>query len=96
MLTETIENTVVIADKGYDAQSFVETLERKKCTVVIPPRKNRKELTFYDEHLYKERHLVETSFGKIKHFRRLFSRFDKASSTFLGFLNFVGALIWLR
>ncbi|HJD67579.1 MAG TPA: IS5/IS1182 family transposase, partial [Rickettsia endosymbiont of Bembidion lapponicum] len=30
------------------------------------------------------------------HYRRIFSRFDKAGSVFLGFLNFVGALIWLR
>jgi hypothetical protein len=31
-----------------------------------------------------------------KHFRGIFSRFYKADQIFLGFLNFVGAFIWLR
>lgn len=49
-----------------------------------------------DWHTYKERHLIECFFNRIKHYRRLFSRFDKLSSRYLGFLNFVSALIWLR
>ena len=44
---------------------------------MIPPRKNRKEPREYDLHLYKERHLIECFFNKIKHYRRLFSRFEK-------------------
>ncbi|MDX2050059.1 MAG: IS5/IS1182 family transposase, partial [Rickettsiaceae bacterium] len=39
---------------------------------------------------------VECFFSKIKYFRRIFSRFDKTVKNFMGFLNFVGALIWLR
>ncbi|AZL16461.1 hypothetical protein EF513_05435 [Rickettsiales endosymbiont of Stachyamoeba lipophora] len=39
---------------------------------------------------------MECFFSKIKHFRRIFSRFDKSASIFLDFLNFVAALIWLR
>ena len=38
----------------------------------------------------------ECLIGKIKHYRRIFSRFDKLASRYLGFLQFVGALIWLR
>ena len=63
---------------------------------VIPPRSNRKELRGYDKHLYRERHLVECFIGKIKHYRRVFSRFEKLDSRYLGFLHFAGALIWLR
>ncbi|MEP7290670.1 MAG: IS5/IS1182 family transposase, partial [Chloroflexota bacterium] len=33
---------------------------------------------------------------KIKHFRRVFSRFDKLASRYLGFLHLVSTLIWLR
>ena len=43
----------------------------------------------YDKHIYKERHLIECFFGKIKYFRRIFSRFDKTVSSYLGFLQFV-------
>ncbi|NUX01517.1 transposase [Wolbachia endosymbiont of Madathamugadia hiepei] len=49
----------------------------------------------YDKHLYKERHLIECFFGKIKNFRGVFSRFDKTAEVFMGFLNFVGSFIWL-
>jgi transposase len=63
---------------------------------VIPPRSNRKEPRDYDQHRYRERHLIECFMGKIKHFRRIFSRFDKLDRSFLGFLGFVAALIWLR
>jgi transposase len=90
------KNNTLIADKGYDANSLVESLESKGCKVIIPPKKNRKNPRVYDEHIYKERHLIECFFGKIKHFRRIFSRFDKSADIFLSFLNFVGALIWLR
>ncbi len=50
----------------------------------------------YDHHLYKERHLVECFINKIKHYRRIFSRFDKLAQRYLGFLSLAGALIWLR
>lgn len=63
---------------------------------VIPPRTNRKEQREYDTHLYQERHVVECFIGKIKHYRRVFSRFDKLASRYLGFLQFAAALIWLR
>ena len=64
---------------------------------VIPPRSNRRKPHSYDEYLYREHHLVECFIGKIKHYRHIFSRFDKlAHNRYLGFLHFVGALIWLR
>ncbi len=50
----------------------------------------------YDRWLYRERHLVECFINKIKHFRRVFSRFEKLDSSYLGFLHLVGTLIWLR
>jgi transposase len=92
-LTGSVQHSITIADKGYDSNAFVDCLSCKGNHVVIPPRSNRKIPRHYDEHLYKERHLIEHFFGKIKHFRRIFSRFDKAASTFLAFLNFVATLL---
>lgn len=95
-LVQGLKNTMLLADKGYDSNLIVKQLKEQKCIVVLPPKKNRKHQRKYDKQVYKERHLIECFFGKIKHFRRVFSRFDKAASVFMGFLNFVGALIWLR
>ncbi len=86
----------VIADKGYDSDELVRTITEQKAQAVIPPRANRKVQREYDRHLYRERHLVECFINKIKHYRRVFSRFDKLSKNYLSFVHFVSALIWLR
>lgn len=88
--------TAVVADKGYDSDELVATITAQRTQAVIPPRSNRKEQRDYDKHVYRERHLVECFIGKIKHYRRVFSRFDKLSKNYMGFLSFVSALIWLR
>ncbi|MDA0244266.1 MAG: IS5/IS1182 family transposase, partial [Chloroflexi bacterium] len=49
-----------------------------------------------DWHLYKNRHLVECFINKIKHYRRIFSRFEKYAKRYMAFLQFVAALIWLK
>src|SRR5512144_412655 len=86
----------VVADKSYDADAFVATVTARGAVAVIPPRKNRQQLREYDRYIYKERHLIECFFGKIKHYRRIFSRFEKTARNYMGFLRFVAALVWLR
>ena len=81
----------VLADKGYDSQEFREHILALGMTPVIPPRSNRKEPAGYDRHLYRERHLVECFINKIKHYRRIFSRFEKLDTRYLGFLHFTAA-----
>jgi transposase len=95
-LRKNFENTKLLADKGYDSKSFVNYLKKKDCEAVLPSRSNSKEKREIDRDLYKERPLVENSFSKIKWFRRTFSRFCKTSSSFMAFLHFASALIWLR
>jgi transposase len=85
-----------LADKGYDSNAFVQSITDSGATAVIPPRSNRKEPREYDQYRYRERHLVECFINKIKHFRRIFSRFEKLGRSYLGFLGFVASLIWLR
>jgi len=86
----------VLADRGYDADDTVEFIEVLGARPVIPSRANRKEQRDCDWYLYKERHLVECFIGKIKHFRRVFSRFDKLAGRFLSFIQLASTLIWLR
>ena len=86
----------VIADTSYDAMAFVESITCMGAVPVIPPRANRREPRTYDIHVYKDRHLVECFINKIKHYRRVFSQFDKLATRYMGFLSFVAAIIWLR
>jgi transposase len=85
-----------IGDKGYDSKAITQSITQAGAVAVIPSLSNRKEQRDYDRHLYKERHLIECFINKIKHFRRIFSRFEKLDRSYLGFLGFVASLIWLR
>ncbi|PPD44724.1 MAG: hypothetical protein CTY16_11560 [Methylobacter sp.] len=86
----------LLADKGYDSDAFIQAIQDKGMQAVIPPRSNRIAPRGCDWFVYKERHLIECFFGKIKHYRRVFSRFEKLAINHMGFVRFVSTLIWLR
>ena len=86
----------LIADRSYAAQAFRDELSANGTQAVIPSPKNAKHPQDYDAWRYRERHLIECFIGKIKHFRRVFSRFDKLARRYLGFLQLTSTLIWLR
>lgn len=86
----------VLGDRAFDSDDLLAFIIDHGAIPVIPSRKNRKQPREFDTWRYRERALVECFFNKIKHFRHIFSRFDKLASRFLGFLQFAGALIWLR
>ena len=89
------EPEMVIADKGYDADSLVDVIQTNGAQAVIPPRSNRSEYRDYDRHWYKERNLVERFFNRIKQFRRIATRYEKLDRNFLAMITLVCAYIWL-
>ncbi|ETO91371.1 MAG: transposase, IS4 family [Candidatus Xenolissoclinum pacificiensis L6] len=91
-----MKSITVIADKGYDSNKFRDHLDDIQCKIVISPFRNRKVQYEYDKHIYIERHLNECFFGELKHFRRVFSRFDKTQSSYQAFIDFATTLIYLR
>jgi transposase len=101
-LAEEVEQTIAraIADKGYDAEPLRALLRAWGIEPVIPYRSYKgskpADKPPIDWHGYKERHLVECFINRIKHYRRIFTRFDKLACRYLGFLSFVAALVWLR
>jgi transposase len=86
----------LIADKGYDTNAIVDYVLNVNATVIIPPKKNRVVQRDYDKEFYKERHKIECMFGFLKHYRRLFARYEKLKSRLQAFLHFVAALQWLK
>ena len=87
---------IVIADKGYDAQArVVQPLLDKGKRVVIPSRSTTKKPREYDRHLYKERHLVENFFARLKQYRAIATRYDKTARNFLGAIHLVASMVWL-
>ena len=95
-LLSDFSNCNVLADKGYDSAALVSNLESRSNTAVIPPRSNRKNPREYDHHLYKERHLVECFFNKIKQFRRIATRYEKLEVSYLAMVILAASIIWLK
>ena len=91
-----VEPEALLADKGYDADRFVESLTARAITVVIPPKSNRKVKRDCDFVLYCERNIVERFFNMIKHFRAIATRYEKTARNFLAGLHLVCALAWLK
>jgi transposase len=91
-----VEPKALLADKGYDSDRFVESLEVREITPVIPPKANRKTKRHCDFALYRERNLVERFFQFIKQFRGIATRYEKTARNFLAGLHLVCALAWLK
>jgi transposase len=95
-LLDGLKADAVLADKGYDANYIVEAVNGMNALVVIPPKANRIIQREYDTELYKERNLVERLFNKLKHFRRIATRYDKTALSFMAFLNIAAIVLWLK
>jgi transposase len=97
LMDEITKAGAVLADKAYDADERVRyKLQEKGCTAVIPPKKNRVNPSDYDKELYKDRHLVENFFAKLKQYRAIATRYDKTVCNFLGSIYMAAFVIWLN
>ncbi|MDY8024971.1 IS5 family transposase [Paenibacillus polymyxa] len=76
----------VLADRAYDTNAIRVFLEDQQAIPVIPGKNNRRVSPKYDRDVYKERHLVECFFNKVKNYRRLVTRYNKLACTFKAFL----------
>ena len=87
---------IVIADKGYDSQEFVAAIEAMGRHAVIPCLSTRKVQRDYDQELYKNRNLIERFWSKIKQFRRVATRYEKAARNFLAFIHVASIMVLLK
>ncbi|WP_458122930.1 IS5 family transposase [Paenibacillus sp. Z3-2] len=85
----------VLADRAYDTNAIRAFLKEQQAIPVIPGKKNRRTTLKYDQDVYKERHLVECFFNKVKNYRRLATRYDKLACTFKSFLALASIMVWL-
>jgi transposase len=62
--------TMLLADRGYDADWIRALATEQGAWANIPPKRNRKEPICFSPHFYRARNLVERFFNKIKQCRR--------------------------
>ena len=89
-----IDAGCVIADKGYESNRTLEFMRSQGATVVIPHKANRRDPWEYDRELDREWNLFELAFNKLKHWRRIATRYDRKSinslNALLGILDYLG------
>jgi len=96
-LIEKIDGENLIADKGYDSEDIREKARNKKMVPIIPKRYNNKTPNpEFDRDLYRNRHLVENLFARLKHFRSVATRFEKIARNFKAVVVLACTFIWLK
>jgi transposase len=88
--------TKVVADKAYDADELRKTIEAGGGKAVIPPRANRRVRIRWSKKVYRHRNLIERFFCRIKHYRRIATRYEKLAERFASFICLVGAIVSIR
>ena len=96
LLMEGLDADVVMADAAYDADHIRQAIADKGAVAVIPNNPSRTKKHPLDKHLYAQRHLVECCFSKLKHFRRVATRFEKTARNYLAVVTLAATVLWLR
>lgn len=86
----------LVADRGYDAQAIIDLVRERGGCAHIPTQKDRKIQRSIDPAIYRQRNQVERFFCKLKHFRRIATRFDKLARNFLAAVLLASTRLWLR
>ncbi len=93
MLTSARE---LIGDRGYDNNWFRAALAGRGIKPCIPSTRSRTVPPPYDRVLYRQSHCIENAFGRVKVWRRVATRYDRCSHTFLSAICIAATItFWL-
>ena len=96
LLSRLRSGSMLLADRGYDADWIRAFATQRGAWANVPPRSNRKEPICFSPYLYRARNLVERFFNKIKQCRRVATRYDKLAANYLAFIQLASIRLWLR
>ena len=86
----------VLGDTAFDADHFRADITAINAQAAIPSSPSRSLKLPLDADIYKERHLVECCINKLKHFRRVATRYEKTARNFLAIITVAAIALWLR
>lgn len=87
----------VLGDRGYDADWFRKALVERNIAACIPSKRNRKDPISHDAMLYRQRHKIENRFGRLKDWRRIHTRYDRCTHTFMSAICIAATVIfWIN
>jgi transposase len=94
-LLQGIQCRAVIADTAFDAAHLRQALRKRRIRAVIPTHPTRKVQHRLNSRLYRDRNLIERLFCRIKHYRRVATRYDKLATRFASFVAIAACMVWL-
>jgi transposase len=86
----------LVADRGYDARAIIDQVTAIGGRPHIPTCRDRKVQRSVDRELYRHRNLIERFFNKLKHFRRIATRYDKTARNFLAAIMLAASRLWIK
>ena len=74
-------------DRAYEGNETRYLVQPLGSEPVVPPLESRLDPWSFDAELYKRRNEIERLFGRIKRFRRVFTRYDKTDLMLSAFVT---------
>ena len=87
---------IMLADKAYDSEPIRQDLRDRGTQPEIPTKSNRKVQHSVSKPLYRLRSRIEHFIGHLKEHRRIATRYEKTTSSFLGFVLLGCIRLWIR
>ena len=85
-----------LADAAYDSDALRRLLLDRGTTPVIPNNPTRKRYHPFDRETYSLRNVIERTFGRLKDWRRIATRYDKLARNFMAAVAIAAIVIyWL-
>jgi len=75
----------LVADRGYDSDAIVNLAKSRGLEAAIPSRRGRRFPRAFCQHRYLIRTRVENYFARLKHLRRIATRYNKHVSMWASF-----------
>jgi Transposase and inactivated derivatives len=87
---------IMLGDKGYDSDAIRQDLRDRGASPEIPTKRNRKVQYSVSRPIYALRNRIERFIGRLKNSRRVATRYDHTSDSFLGFAALSSIRLWIR
>jgi transposase len=87
--------SMLLADRGYDADWIRELAMKKGAWADIPPKSNRSDPICFSPYLIALATRVERFFNRIKQCRRVATRYDRLAGNYLAFVQLASIRLWL-
>ena len=82
LLDDMPEGDMLLADKAYDSNAIRSLVFSRGGLANIPARRTRRDAICFSPYLYRDRNHVKRFFDRIKHCRRIATRYDELVANF--------------